>query len=149
MVMLNLTQKVLQTTYLCMDGRVTQELVANSFIESYGFDYDYGISKDIANDLFHGRRLYKADIVEYFSDMRNKEYLVSDIEQFVLVKVFYKKEYVNRLFEIVKTDEKIPLEYQASIVEAINQNKYAEAIAEIFILAIRYDFSMKKMKQSV
>lgn len=146
--MLNLTKQVLQTTHLCMEGRVTQEIVANSFIESYGVEKDYVLTKDSANDLFHGRRLYKADIVEYYSNENNKEYLVADIEQFILAKVFLKKEYVNRLFEIVKTTEKVPLEYQTSIVEAIDQNKYAEAIAEIFILSIRHDFSMKKMRHS-
>ena len=77
--MLNLTNQILQTTYLYMDGRVTQEIVANSFIESYGVEKDYLLSKDSANDLFHGRRLYKADIVEYYSDVHNREFLVADI----------------------------------------------------------------------
>ena len=80
--------------------------------------------------------------------MHNREFLVADIEQFVLEKVFLKKEYINRLFEIVKNAKNIPLEYQADIAELINQKKYAEAVAEIFVLAIRHDFSVKKMNIS-
>ncbi len=146
--MLNLTQQILQVTHLCMEGKVTQEIVANSFIESYGVEMDYVLMKDSANDLFHGRRLYKADIVEYYINVHNKEYLVTDIEQFILERVFLKEKYVNRLFEIVKEAENIPLEYQADIAELINQKKYAEVVAEIFVLAIRHDFSVKKMNIS-
>ena len=146
-----LTAEVLTTTqvYLVTEERVTQELVANSFIESYNYKYDYSLAKDSANDLFRSKRLYKGKIVGYYRQAMHRAELIGDVEELILNNIFLQEEYLSKLYEIIKKRTDIPKEYCQKIWTLINDKKYEEAVAEIFVVAISYDYTMKKLGKSV
>ncbi|MBE6111703.1 MAG: hypothetical protein E7195_01625 [Peptococcaceae bacterium] len=147
--MTTLTTQFLKATknYVTLGGDKTQEDVVSDIINAYCIDNDYQIGKNRAYDLFKGRSIYKATIVEYYWDDTNYEYLVSDIEKLILANVYWREKYVNDLYAIVKNSEDIPEEFLRSIFLHIEARKYAEAVAEIFKVVIGYDMSVKRIKE--
>ena len=145
-----LTAEVLTTTqvYLVTEERVTQKLVANSFIDSYNYKYDYSLAKDGANDLFRSKKLYNGKIVGYYRQAMHRTELIGDVEELILSNIFLQEEYLFKLYEIIKKRTDIPKEYCQKILTLINEKNYGEAVAEIFVVAICYDYTMKKLEKS-
>lgn len=145
--MKTLTAQVLATTkeYLTLGGKKLQEDVVTDFINAYCIDKNYQVGKNRAYDLFKGRSVYKAAIVEYYWDNKNYEYFVSDIDKLILANIYWREEYVDKLLTIVNNSENIPEEYLQSIFLLVEAHKYAEAVAEIFKVIIGYDLSAKKI----
>ncbi len=76
--MTTLTTQFLKATknYVTLGGDKTQEDVVSDIINAYCIDNDYQIGKNRAYDLFKGRSIYKATIVEYYWDDTNYDYLL-------------------------------------------------------------------------